>query len=324
MAVNIDVSFVNQYKDAVYMNAEINGGKFSGKIREESITGEAAFYETLDSVFAEAAGAQFADSPIGDIVHGRRQVVPVDLEVGLMLDNWDKVKTLASFEGRYVKRMVEALMRKKDIATLTGALGTAQTGKAGATATPFAFASQSIPISTGGTGQVGLNVAKLKAAKALFWANGVNIEDPDKKLYMVCSGKQIEDLLNDDEAINSDYASVKALVNGDINQFMGFEIIRSELVPYVSAITTDLPTAVELDWTATDVPKDTSVTEVRACFAYAKDSVLCATNPDITSKVAERSDKRFNWYAYSALGVGAVRMEEKGVVLIGCDETPAV
>lgn len=323
MANTISNAFIQQYKDAVYMNSEVNGGKFMGKIREESVTGESAFYETLASVYASAAGAQFADSPQSDIAHDRRQVIPTDLEVGTMLDNWDKVKTLASFEGRYVKRMVEALMRKKDIQVFSGALGTAATGKAGGTSTPFDFANQSIAISTGSTGQTGLNVAKLKAAKAKFWANGVNIEDPDMKLYMVCSGKQIEDLLNDDEAINADYASVKALVNGDINSFMGFEIIRSELVPYVETIVADLPTVLDLTWSAADVPNQTGATGVRACFAYAKSAILCATNPDIESRVAERADKRFNWYAYARLAAGAVRMEESGVVLVGCDESPA-
>jgi len=316
MANTISNAFVKQYGSAVHMNAEINGGKFAGKVREESITGEAAFYETLDSVFADAAGAQFSDSPNGEVAHDRRMLTPVDLEVGLMIDNWDKVKTLANFEGHYVKRMVEALMRKKDIQVITGALGSAQTGKTGSTTTTFDYTNQVVAVTVGGGGgNAGLNLAKLKEAKAKFWKNGVNIEDPNKKLYLVCAGKQIENLLNDDEAINADYNSVRALVNGDINSYMGFEIIRSELVPYVNAGT------VELSWDASDVPEDTAGTEIRGCFAYSKDSLLCATNPDIFTKIAERSDKRFNWYAYAALGTATVRMEEKGVVLIPCDET---
>lgn len=323
MANTITTSFVNQYKDAVFMNSEINGGKFAGKVREESITGEAAFYETLSSVYASAAGAQFADSPVTSPVHGRRQVIPTDLEVGVMLDNWDKVKTLANFEGRYVKRMVEALMRQKDIQTIKAATSDAKTGKAGGTDTAFDFSGQQVPVATGGEGSTGLNVEKLRQTKAMFWENGVNIEDPDKKLYFVASGKQIADLLADEKAISSDYASVKALVNGEINTFMGFEFIRSELLSYAT-VTSGAVTEVKNTWTAADVPEDYSTPQdIRACFAYAKETICVATNPDITSKVAERADKRFNWYAYSAVGVGGVRMEEVGVVLVPCDQSPA-
>lgn len=317
MANTISNAFVEQYRDAVYMNAELNGGKFDGKVREEMITGEAAFFETLDAIFASTAGAQFADSPQSDIAHDRRQVTPVDYEVGAMIDKWDEVKLLANFESRYVQRMVASLMRKKDIAVITAALGDAKTGQAGGTTTAFDFANQTIDVATGSTGSTGLNIEKLIATKALFWENDVNVEDPNKKLYFVCSGKQLEDLLNDDKVTSSDYATVKALVNGDISQFMGFEFIRSELTPYVSG------GAVELDWTAADVPKDTAGTDIRAAFAYSKDGVLLGKNPDIETRIAERADKRFNWYAYARGAFGGTRMEESAVVLCPCDQSPS-
>ena len=50
-----------------------------------------------------------------------------------MLDRFDKVQTLINPESEYVQRQVSALMRKKDIEFITGALGTAGTGKGGAT-----------------------------------------------------------------------------------------------------------------------------------------------------------------------------------------------
>jgi hypothetical protein len=317
MANTISNSFVQQYKDSVYMNAELDGGKFMGKVREESIVGEAAFFETLSAIYADIAGAQFSDTPISSPTHDRRQVIPVDLEVGMMIDNFDKVKTLASFESAYVKRMVGAMMRKKDIEIIKGALGDAKGGKSGGTTVPFDYANQTIPVAAGSTASTGLNVEKLRQAKAKFWANGVNVEDPDMKLYVVCSGKQISDLLADPEVTSADYNTVKALVNGDVNTYMGFEFIRSELVPFVSG------SSVELDWSATDVPKDTAGTDIRACFAYAKSALLVATNPDINTRVAERADKRFNWQAYASLGCGATRMEEKAIILIPADQSPA-
>ena len=89
----------------------------------------------------------------------------------------------------------------------------------------------------------------------------------------------------------------------------------------MASATSGAVTAVKNTWTSADVPEDYGTPEgIRACFAYAKEGLLTAVNPDITSKVAERADKRFNWYAYSAVGVGSVRMEEKAVVLVPCDQ----
>jgi hypothetical protein len=317
MSNTISNAFVQQYNDAIHMNASVQGGKFAGKIREESITGEASFYETLSDVYASTAGAQFSDTPISDVGHDRRQVVPVDLEVGVMIDKFDKVKTLASFESAYVKRMVEALNRKKDIEVIKGALGTAKGGKTGATPVAFDFANQTVPVAAGSTGSTGMNVEKLRQAKAKFWEAGVNVEDPSNKLYVVMTGKQVADLLANTEVTSSDFNTVKALVQGDINTFMGFEIIRSELCPFVSGA------SVELDWTATDVPKDTAGTDIRACFAYSKSSVMLATNPDITTKISERADKRYAYQAYASLGCAGTRMENVGVVLIPADQSPA-
>ena len=133
----IDTAFVNQYASTLDLVAETKGGKFTGMSLEDTVKGEDAYYDQLGSVYAssvtdsESPGG--GDSPSDSISHLRRKLDLTNYEVGLLLDRFDKVQTLINPESEYVMRQVSALMRKKDIEFITGALGAALSGKAGGT-----------------------------------------------------------------------------------------------------------------------------------------------------------------------------------------------
>jgi len=63
-----------------------------------------------------------------------------------------------------------------------------------------------------------LTVAKLIAAKVALKDQGVG----DADLFIVANANGLGGLLNDTKATSEDFATVKALVNGTINSFMGF------------------------------------------------------------------------------------------------------
>lgn len=67
-------------------------------------------------------------------------------------------------------------------------------------------------------GAAGLTVAKLRAAKTELVRNGV----PNSELCMAIQADGLEGLLADQELTSSDFNTVKALVNGDVDAFMGF------------------------------------------------------------------------------------------------------
>ncbi|MCP3672759.1 MAG: hypothetical protein GY814_20520, partial [Gammaproteobacteria bacterium] len=69
-------------------------------------------------------------------------------------------------------------------------------------------------IAEGGTN---LTVAKLIAAKVALVDQGVS----DSDLFFVANANGLSGLLNDTKITSEDYATVKALVNGTINSFMG-------------------------------------------------------------------------------------------------------
>jgi hypothetical protein len=85
---------------------------------------------------------------------------------------------------------------------------------------------------------------------------------------------------------------VKALVKGEINTFMGFEFVHTELLSGGGAGGT------------------------RLTLAWAKSGLLLAVAPDVETAVERRWDKRGAVYVYAVAGAGAVRMQEKKVVEI--------
>lgn len=316
---NVSTAYIEEYKNTVYDAVQTTGSKFRGKLVEETIGGEAKNYEVLTGLIAKAKGARHSATVITDPSHGRRKVYPSDYEVASLIDLWDNDKVLVDFRSPYVMMQSIALNRKRDIEVFKAALGTAQAETDGVPETvAFDFANQSVDVTLGGNG---LTIEKLAEARTLLEEAGYDLEDPMSKPYFVVAPRQIPDLLGTVEVGSIDYNTVKALTKGDVNSFYGFEFIKSNLVPYVSATTDNIPTGVELDWDESgeyEVPKDTAGTGIRACFAYVRKSLTCATNPDLDASIDKRPDLRNSWQAYSRLGTGGVRMEEKGVVLVGC------
>lgn len=309
---NISTAFVKQYGTTIDMLLELKGGQFDGKCLEETITGEEKYYDQLGSVYANEVIDRYGDSPENDISHARRRVIATPYDVGIMFDTFDKVQMLVNPESEYVQRQVSALRRKKAIEFFKGALGTASTGKGGGTSVNLGAANVI------DDANAGMTLTKLRSAKKILELGNVDLLDPMNKPYMVWTPTQMHELLADTQVTSSDYASVKALVSGDINSFYGFEFITSNQVPFTNDAANQ---TVSLSWDATDEPVDSDGNDIRACFAYVKSAVRFVTNPEIKVDVSLRKDKRNNWYSYACGRFGAVRMEEDKVVIVGCDET---
>jgi len=311
----IDTAFVNQYGKTLDLVAETKGGKFTGMSLEDTVVGEDAYYDQLGSVYASAVvdSGSDTDSPSDSISHTRRKLNLTNYEVGLLLDRFDKVQTLINPESEYVMRQVSSLMRKKDIEFIKGVFSDAPVGKDGTGS----------PAGVLGSGQkilqanAGLTIDKIREARAILQKNGVDLDDPLNEAYLAVTPTQIEDLLGAEKATSADFMNVKALVSGAIDTFYGFKIVVSNLLPFVA---TDTNVA-NLTWSASDVPSVSSTDDnVRANFAWVKSGIRTGVGINIETDIAKRADKRFNYYAYSAMRCGSVRMEEEKVVQIQVSE----
>ena len=311
-SASISTNFVKQYDSTLRMLLELKGNQFKGKCIEESINGEEKYYDQLGSIYASEVTQQFADSPESDITHARRRVVATPYDVGIGLDKFDKVQMLVNPESNYVQRQASALQRKAAIEFMTGALGPAGTGKAGTTAVNLDATNIVASANTG------MTLDKLQDAREKFELNNLQLDDPMNTLYLAWGPQQKKELLDSTQATSSDFNTIKTLVSGEIDSFYGFKFVTTNMLPYVNAGAT----GADLDWDATDNPV-VQANDIRACFAWAKSGIIQVTNPSISADVSQRKDKSNNWYAYSCLRTGAVRLEEEKVVIVACDQSPA-
>ena len=218
MSTEITTAMVEQYKANVELLSQQQGSRLRNSVRIEPVTGKNAFFEQIGATAAQVKTTRHMDTPQTDTPHARRRVSMEDYVWADYIDKEDKVRTLIDPTSPYAVNAVNAFGRSMDDVIITALGGTAYTGVAGGTATTLPSGQK---IAEGNTG---LTIAKLIEAKGLFWSNDVE----EEQMFLVCTGKQLEDLLATEEVSSADYNTVKALVKGEINTFMGFEFIRSE------------------------------------------------------------------------------------------------
>lgn len=286
MSTQITTAFVEQYKSNVFHLAQQKGSKLRDAVRTESIVGKSHFFERIGSTAAVKRTSRHADTPRVDTPHSRRKVTMDDYDWADLIDDTDKVRLLISPQSEYAKAGAYAMGRTMDDVIIAAATGNAFGGVSGGSTIALP-AGQKIA-----HGSAGLTIAKLIEAKEKLDAANV---DPDEARTLVCSAKQISNLLGTTQITSSDFNSVKALVQGDIDTFMGFRFIRSERL-------------------------GTDANGNRQVLAFTNTSMGLALGKDIQTKISERADKNYSTQVYLCMTIGATRVEDEKVLEIACTE----
>jgi hypothetical protein len=290
MSTQITTAFVEQYSSNVTMLSQQMGSKLRSAVDVETIRGKNGFFDQIGATAAVARTTRHGATPQVDTPHSRRRVSLADYEWADLIDDLDKVRMLIDPTSSYAKAAAAAMGRSMDDVIIAAMGGSADTGVAGGTA--VALPSSQI---VGATDQSdGLTIAKLLDAKLILDNADV---DPSLRRYIVCGPQQIQDLLNTTEVKNSDFNTVKALAQGSINSFMGFDFIMS-----------------------TRLVKDATHTTDREIYAFTEDAVKLAIGSDVKARIDERNDKSYATQVYYSMAIGATRMEEEKVVQIKCNE----
>ncbi len=111
--------------------------------------------------------------------------------------------------------------------------GTSYTGETGSTSVTLPAGQKPYSASNQTTG---LTVDKLLEAKKILDLADV---DPSLPRFIVVSPKQISDLLNTTEVKSSDFNTVKALAQGQLDSFLGFKFIVSNRLKFDATNTDD-------------------------------------------------------------------------------------
>lgn len=285
MSFQITEAFVQQYNSTVSLVSQQKQSRLEPAVRVETIRGTREAFDSIGTVEAQPRGGRHADTPQMDTPHMRRWVTSAPYNWADLIDKPDRLRMLYDPTSPYVQNAVMAFNRAKDKIIINAAFAPAWTGEHGDIQKAFP---------TGNIiahGDTGLTIEKLIQARGMLWRNEVDESEP---LFVAVTSFQLEDMLNNTKVQSADYNTIKALVRGEINSFMGFTFIRTEQLEKEGA--------------------------ARKCIVWSKPGLLLAKAEDITTKVSERGDKNYSTQVYAEMDLGAVRMEDEKVLQLQCKE----
>jgi hypothetical protein len=335
-------TYVIGFDRSIRETVEVNGGKLRPYIMlatGDLYRKEGVYQRTTGGGLPQVVTNRFGDSPISELDYSRRRTSRIAYQDGQFMDWADLSKMGVDPRNAKLTAMKNKFLRQEDIIIDQAMLGSANTTDLETSATSVTLSNAVSSISDGTTAVTeGFTYSKFLQALAQFGNNNVDVENlaPVFKI----SWTQWQEMMADDNFINFDYTAHRSLDTdaGKIYDYMGAKFCISNIIPYFSANTCSVgngnASVGDLKIANSDVDNakgtwskvDVSVTEgetttdynFRAVYAFAPSASLFEVNPDMTTKVSERADKGFNYYAYMKAEFGAVRMEEEKVVVIPC------
>ena len=283
---NITTAFVKQYTDNIRLLAQQKGSKFRNTVEiDTEFTGEFKFYDQMGKDEMEEKVTRNQDTPTDPADHLRRRITKRDFVHNKLLDQEDQLSMIVDPKGKYSISAGYAAGRKMDDVIIGAFDGTSYTGKEGGTAVSF---DANMQVAAGGTN---LTKTKLLAAKLLLDDN--DVEDEDR--HIAVKPSQIVAMLGTVEVASSDYNTVKALVQGEINTWLG------------------------MTW-----HKTTRLTNndagARKIYCWHKWAMQLAIQKEPTARADQRPDKCYAWQVFMSMSIGATRLEEERIAEIACVE----
>ena len=291
MSTEVNKAFVQKFRDTFIHLVQQKGSRLRDYVRlNADVVGKYDHFDRIGSTSAQKITSRHSDTPLISTPHSRRRVSMDDYNWADLIDKADKVRMLADPASDYMKAGVWAMGRKMDDIIIAAMSGNATTIDENDASSNVALpAAQKVAVSA----TTDMNITKLMQAKKILDASDV---DPDLPRHIVMKSNQFYDLLGDNQIQSSDFNTVKALVAGDIDTFMGFKFHRSERL-------------------AQDASNDT------LCLAWIPEGIGLSMGMDVKTEISERADKNHSTQVYAQMCLGAVRIEDEKVVEIACTDS---
>lgn len=249
-----------------------------------NVRGKTFFQDQIGKWSMSVKGGRNVATPNNDPSLSRRMGTLVDYHDNRLLDRGDELRTISDPRSAYTIAGGQALGRQIDDVIIAALLGTAYSGETGTTSNTLSSTQ------VAGTSSA-LTLKRVASVKKIFDDADVEMEDR----FFITSPRGLQDLLNVSEATSADYNSVKALIRGEIDTWMGFKWITH------TALSTSNST--------------------RSCIAFHKYGLCLAMADAPMVRTDERNDLSYSWQVYYELNIGAVRLEEERVVKVLVDES---
>ena len=309
MSTEITEAFVQQFRSDIFHLSQQKGSRLRSMVRNESQNGKSQFFDRLGSVTAQKKTGRHSDTPLIDTPHSRRRVTLNDYEHADLIDSADKIRLLIDPASPYSQAFMWAFGRAMDDEIISAALGNAYSGEDGSTTVSWPNTQKLVSVAS--SAGANLNVQALRRAKKKLDEADV---DPSIPRHLAHQASQAENLLGETEVTSADYNTVKALVQGEINTFMGFNFVRLQRLNTQSG-------TLAFDTTSGAVGSGGGDADTyRRCIAWAEDGLLLSIGRDMVTRIGERADKSYSTQVYAEMGIGSTRLEEEKVVEILCAE----
>ncbi len=278
MAINVSTAFVDLF-DSEVKQAYQAESLLRGTMRTRSgVAGNTVKFPTIGKGVATLRVPQTDVTPL-NVTYGQVTATMEDYIAAEYSDifqqshiNFDERSELVQVVSKSIARRMDQIM----IDALNAASGTS-----------------TVATTVGPGGNTDMNIEKLRAtAKAL---NEKNV--PSEGRYLLMHATQLDSLLGEQEITSQDFAAVKALVQGEINTFMGFNILTMG------------------DRDEGGIPKPST----RTCFAWHKDSMGYAESMAQKTEVNYVPEKT-SFLVSSMFSAGSVAIDGEGIVKISCTE----
>jgi len=278
MAINVSTAFVDLF-DSEVKQAYQAESLLRGTMRTRSgVAGNTVKFPTIGKGVATLRVPQTDVTPL-NITYGQVTATMEDYIAAEYSDIFQQSHINFDERSELVQVVSKSIARRMDqicIDALNAATGTS-----------------AVATTVGPGGNTDMNIEKLRAtAKAL---NEKNV--PSEGRYLLMHATQLDSLLGEQEITSQDFAAVKALVQGEINTFMGFNILTMG------------------DRDEGGIPKPST----RTCFAWHKDSMGYAESMSQKTEVNYVPEKT-SFLVSSMFSAGSIAIDGEGIVKIACTE----
>lgn len=278
MAITIDNAYIITFENNVRHLAQQMQSKLRPYVTEVNKQSESHRFDRLASVSASAKSSARTTSPTSDAAWSGRRTAISTYHVGETVEPEDVAQMLLEPKSPIAKAMAAAMNRQVDDVIIADATGNALDQDGSTVAFP---AGQTI-----GDGTSEIDIDFILEVDQKFYDNDV---DPDLKKVWVCGPKQRRKLFQLLEVTSGDFQNRKALADGYMPGFLGYDWVVSTRL--------NVPAANDLD-----------------NLVFTQQAIGLHVAKDIWARVAERPDQSFNWQLYCAMSIDAVRIEDEHIV----------
>ena len=269
----------------------------------EPMTGKAMFIDRMGLTEMTERSGRNQLIVEDDVQWSRRRLTNRPYKWNKYVDTFDKIQNIHDPEGEYSKAAEMAVGRQFDKILIAGALSNAYAGEEGSTVVPLPAAQKfSAATVKAATTLTSLNIDTLRRVRQHLWETEA-VMDEGQVVPWITRAKDLMALLTATEVTSSDYNTVKALAHGEVDTYMGFKFIRTELIPAVTTAYTPAGGAA-------------AAVGSRVNFCFVPDGICLGIGQNREATIDRIPERSNSILVQLNMAIGSTRVEDNKVIQV--------